>query len=105
MNKLTFYGSSDDNFCVNINDRGHDEIGCYGTSAVFEVSDGVGNWVYVVGQYAPKGVGAVWAIGLALHEEDVPIPPWRIEYSAEGYSPQLNIYLPNGFTVDAVRKE
>ncbi len=39
--KVRFYGSSDDNFCWDIDGKPTDEIGCYGSAAKARLSNGI----------------------------------------------------------------
>lgn len=98
---LSFYGSSDDNFCYDVNGRGGDEIGCFGKAARFTVTDGEHS-VQVYGTYAPDVViGGVWVVGIALADEGKPLPPWPISFGVyeNGYSVMLNIDCPDNVKV------
>jgi len=94
---ISFYGSSDDNFGYDVNGKGGDEIGCYNKAARFTVVSGVDS-LQVYGIYAPDVVeGSVWVVGVALADEDIPLPNWPMYYSVNqnGYSVQLNIDCPD----------
>lgn len=97
--KLTFYGSSDDNFGYDVDGKGGDEIDCFEAIAAFRITDG-DETMDIVGAYAmwPK-CGAVWMVGVAQREEGENLPGWPIEITAEGYTTQLTVTVPVGAEV------
>lgn len=97
--KITFYGSSDDNFCWegDIND----EVGCYDDIGRARVLGQNGGGLIVIGVYSPKGINGCWAIGVLPLEEDEPLPgDWIMGLSAEGYSARLTIETPGPVKVE-----
>lgn len=101
MKTLQFYGSSDDNFCVE--GGGHDDEinNCAdGSTMAYTVKHG-GEGLIVTGQYAPESIPGVWTIGVAPLDEDVPLPEWVIRFSLaeRGYSSMLTIEVPDGAEV------
>ena len=51
----------------------------------------------VVGQYAESHLSGCWIIGVSMADEDEPIPEWpiRVKSAENGYSPQLEIVVPD----------
>lgn len=104
MKKLYFYGASDDLFEFDQEDGTGLEIDCYGTVAIFKVTDGV-DGLFVAGLYAPKQIDApVWSVGIAPLGEDVPLPEWPItcRTAESGYSTALMIEAPDSVVVEEV---
>lgn len=97
LNTIKFYGSSDDNF-VWKSPGLTDELSCYERVAVVRVLDGNGDSCLVTGQYAPNDHAATWSIGVAPFDEDVPLPLWDFNLSAEKYTTVLSVTGP-GLTV------
>ena len=57
----------------------------------------------VVGQYAKTHISGAgcWVIGVSMADEDVPIPDWpvRIKSAECGYSPRLEIDVPDDVAI------
>lgn len=105
MSTLRFYGTSNNLFLVDgaSAESGCDEIGCCGgghPATVCVIADGFG--LYVTAQYAIAGV-ACWMIGISQLNEDVPLPPWPMQWFAEGYSTVLEIEVPDGFVIKEMK--
>lgn len=95
---VTFYGSSDDNFeCDGGKDA--DEIGSGCATFVIEAYGQQG--LQVTGLYASEGhiENAVWSVGIAPLDDDVPLPDWPMKFSADGYTTRLTITIPDDAVV------
>lgn len=72
---LEFYGSSDDNFCYDIDEKYGDEVGCFDSFGIYRIEIPNENPFLVVGRYSPKGTkSGCWMIGLCQVDEDINIP-------------------------------
>ncbi len=92
---LRFSGSSDDNF--EIEGALRDEISKFDHHGLqFKLSSSEGQ-LLVVGIYGESAPGAVWTVGIAPVEEDVPIPEWpvKVRLAENGYSTELEIEVPD----------
>ena len=101
MKTLMFEGHSDDTFGELTTGEDHDNC-ANNAPIIFKVlSLSAGAGVLVIGHYhlAPDGV---WTIGLAPVQEDSPIPDWptRFRLSDRGYSPALEIDVPDDAHVE-----
>lgn len=99
MKRLEARGSSDDTFGVyghNI-DVEHDDSARGMVRAVL-VDAGNDGRILVTGVYGHTG--GTWSIGLALVEEDDLWPSWaRPEWGAAGYTPVMELMVPDHATV------
>ena len=81
MKLLKFYGYSDDTFgeyaATNYSSKGS---------------------MFVIGQYA-RNNNPCWDIAIGQADEDVPIPHWPMQFTAEGYSTVLEIVVPDDTTL------
>lgn len=100
MRILKFYGVSDDLFEIEgTTGKEPDEINVGGDPVVVEIrAEGTG--LLVMGHYCRNGC---WAIGIAPIDEDMPLPPWPLHWSAKGYSAHLEIHAPDKAKVAEVR--
>lgn len=97
--RLSFYGSSDDNFCYAVNGRDEDEFGCFNRPCnVILRSAAAEQRMRVTGIYAP-GDGCTWSVGLSPVDEDEPLPPWPVAFEARGYTAVMHIDVPGDVTV------
>lgn len=97
--RLSFYGSSDDNFIYAINGRDEDEFLCYDRPCnVILRSATTEQRVRVTGVYAP-GEGATWSVGLSPVEEAEPMPTWPVAFEARGYTAVMHIDVPDDTTI------
>lgn len=99
MPRVSFYGSSDDNF--EINGGGiDDEVGCYNDVVVIEVLAPGDKPINVVGEYARHSKGN-WMVGLQNSDDDT-WPSWcggdNLEWKLDkrGVSAMLTIEVPAG---------
>lgn len=109
MKRLKFYGVSDDLFEMDGDIR--EEIGCYEKGGVYHLKAADGEMI-VYGEYAPNPTkGASWMIGVALVDEGIQLPPWKIHYMTgdpdgypdpQSYTPMLVIEAPDDVTVTVV---
>lgn len=96
---LRFYGSSDDNF--EIEGAIRDEISKFDHHGLqFKLSSSEGQ-ILIVGNYGESAPGAVWTIGIAPVDEDIPIPAWAVKFrlAENGYSTELEIEVPDDTVV------
>jgi hypothetical protein len=109
MRTVGFQGHSDDLFCMDGERRGEpDEMGCFSGHASVKIVDAEGRGLIVSGGYAPNYTpGASWVIGVALLDEDIPLPDWPMRWKTgdNGYSPRLEIDLPDSATVARLDSE
>lgn len=99
MKTLSFYGSSDDNFCYDVNGMGCDEKGCYNRHEVWTISSKEGS-VQVVGWYAPKDTnGGCWMIGLMQWDDGDKLPNWNYRYRFDEYTVILDMDVPDDAVV------
>jgi hypothetical protein len=110
MRTLVFQGHSDDLFCMEGERRGEpDEMGCFGGAAAARIATAEGVGLIVVGTYSmarlPRTGG--WIIGLSQLDEDVPLPDWPMRWrtAENGYSPRLEIDVPDAAVVERVGEE
>lgn len=104
MKTLTFYGASDDLFEVDSTVRAdREEYSCYDTSCTVKVVDGDFG-LFVTGLYAPSGEGT-WMIGISQLNEDIPLPPWPMRWTADGYSVRLVLEVSDSTTITRVMPE
>lgn len=106
---LKFYGSSDDCFCYDVNDKSGDEISAYDSPAAFKLLDeATGEFLFIVGVYAKSPAAGVeshcWDIwpkfGLTEDEPSIGVPAWLIEFVKEhDYSTGLKITVPDTVVV------
>ena len=109
MRTLTFYGASDDLFYMDgVRDGEPDEVDCYNRPACAKIHSSEGE-VCVVAMYSPKGCNVgCWTVGLMPVDEDIPIPPWPVEFKLNeirpsvGYSAELTIVVPDDALVSMV---
>jgi hypothetical protein len=95
---VTFYGSSDDNFCYSDPLSQCDEIGCFcklGCAIIKSPSTGEG--LAVIGAYVLNGT---WSMGVAQLDEDAALPQWKIDFTWEGYTTMIHIDVPLDVTVE-----
>lgn len=99
MKTLTFYGSSDDNFCYDVDGSGGDEIGS--SNAIWSViNPHTGEGMHVYGHYSPDDVNnGCWSVGLLQLNEDSVIPKWKTYFTYSGYTVELNIEAPDNVEV------
>lgn len=84
--KYKFYGSSDDLFMVDLNERPAEE--CYPPQH-YTLDNGEGEGCCLTADYIDNGV---WAIAISPLDEDVPIPSnWVITAGAENYTGFITI--------------
>ena len=111
MRTLAFFGHSDDTACwtwlVDGEEEGgdsHDDSASH-TVRAWRVEAGPDR-VDVVMSYAP-GPGAVWSVGLAPADEDVPIPQWAQspKFETRGYSVWMILEVPDLAEVRLVTPE
>lgn len=98
MKTLKFEGHSDDTFgeyavthedidnCASLK-----PIQCLITS-----SDGA---MLIVGQYSSNHISDCWVIGISMANDKTPLPEWPIRFktAASGYSPVLEVDVPDDF--------
>lgn len=97
--RLSFYGSSDDNLCYDVDGRPEDEFGCYDRPCNVILRSAVAEQrVRVTGFYAPSEAG-VWSIGLSPVEEDEDLPPWPVSFTSKGYTAVMHIDAPDDVTI------
>jgi len=106
VKRVEFSGHSDDTFGWDLFDHAEKRVGgddhddCANSRLrAFLVSSSTGR-VVITGVYG-KLLGATWAIGLGLAEEDDPWPPWaQPVWSARGYTPILSLLVPDDAKVE-----
>lgn len=93
---VTFYGLSHDLFECDDGEDNNEIYHPHKGPAVF-VIEAFGNiGVQVVGICSTGAMeGAVWSIGLAPLDEDVPLPDWSMKWSADGCTAKLTITIPD----------
>ncbi len=107
MKRVEFSGHSDDTFGWNLFDPDEKSVGgddhddCANSKLrAFLISSTTGR-VVVTGVYG-KLLGATWAIGLGLAEEDEAWPDWARQpiWSARGYTPVLSLLVPDDAKIE-----
>jgi hypothetical protein len=103
--RLKFYGASDDLFEIEGTFRNEPgEIGCFDSPAVVKVWSPSEGELAVVAMYAPAGVAACWSIGIMPVDDDIPIPSWQMDWSADGYTTELALTVPDDAVVSEMFK-
>lgn len=100
MKTLKFQGYSDDTF----GEYGVTNDDCDNCAngkpihCLITADDGA---MFVTGLYSVNPIGGVWTIGISQLDEDVKIPAWPIRFTTSdtGYSPVLEIDVPDGFSL------
>ena len=107
MRTIEFAGHSDDVFGWSEYDahrkrlRGDEHDDCSnGKVRVFRVESPSTGAVLVSGAYH-KCLTAVWTVGLAPVDEDVPLPEWATmpRFRTDGYTPVMTLTVPDDATV------
>lgn len=102
MQRLKFYGYSDDTFGeYGVSNIDYDNC-ANGKPITFEIKAN-NQSIYVTGQYNMFNNGC-WSIGIAAADEDN-LPDWTMRLSFEGYSTVLEVDVPDDFTIQYVERE
>lgn len=96
MTSLSFWGASDDLLEVELGGTVIDEIGCYDRPVTVTVYDGDGAGVVVEYQHCGKTGWRATTVLVPEHEDGRPMVPLKLSMSETGYSPRVDIDLPNG---------
>ena len=97
MKLLKFYGYSDDTFGEYAVTNEDVDNCANGTPIQCRLDSSKGS-MFVIGQYA-RNNNPCWDIAIGQADEDVPIPHWPMQFTAEGYSTVLEIGVPDDTTL------
>lgn len=104
MRTVKFYGESDDLFEIDGAKRGEpDEI----SPGAVKVANDHGGLIVVADYARGTTPGASWVLGISLIDEDVPLPGWPMRWSTHknGYSPLLEIDVPDDVRISLALSE
>lgn len=102
---LEFFGSSDDNFSLDIDGKPVEEVSAYETFGTYKVSLPDGSGWYVTGYYSPPPAeNGCWLVGMSpIHEEGY-APQFPVTIEQDDYTPRLALTVPSDAVVSVWRE-
>ena len=97
MKSLKFHGYSDDTFGEYALTNDDVDNCASGTPIQCRLDSSDGSMI-ITGQYNRNKNGC-WDIAIGQIDEDTPIPNWHMQFTAEGYSTILEVYVPDDTTL------